>query len=83
MRLWIVSHDRTGSLRPRSPDLQAVRVMSAGTDTDFAAIIEPVARHLLGEPNKALSSKTQLRFGSRGSLSVEIGGKTQGHVVRP
>ena len=57
-----------------------VRVMSAGlgAEMDFAAIIEPVARHLLGEPNKALSSKTQLRFGSRGSVSVEIAGKNKG-----
>ena len=49
-----------------------------GAEIDFAAIIGPVARHLLGEPNKALSSKTQLRFGSRGSVSVEIAGKNKG-----
>ena len=54
--------------------------MSAGlsTEMDFAAIIEPVARHLLGEPNKALSNRTQLRFGSHGSVSVEIAGKRKG-----
>jgi hypothetical protein len=52
--------------------------MSAGTGVDFAAIIEPVARHLLGEPNKALSNKTQLRFGSHGSLAVEIAGTQKG-----
>ena len=54
--------------------------MSAGlgAEIDFAAIIEPVARYLLGEPNKALSSKTQLRFRSRGSVSVEIAGKQKG-----
>jgi hypothetical protein len=51
---------------------------AADAEVDFAAIIEPVARHLLGEPNKTLSSKTQLRFGSRGSVSVEIAGEKKG-----
>ncbi len=45
---------------------------------DFPAILEPVARKLLGEPNAALSSKTELRFGSHGSLSVEIAGPKRG-----
>ena len=40
---------------------------------DFAALIEPVATRLLGEPNRKLSSKTELRFGGRGSLSVDLG----------
>jgi putative DNA primase/helicase len=34
-----------------------------------------VARHLLGEPNRALSSLTQLRYGTRGSLAIEIAGE--------
>lgn len=38
----------------------------------LASLIEPVARELLGEPNKALSSKKELRFGARGSLSVDL-----------
>lgn len=33
-----------------------------------------LARQLLGEPNRALSSKKQLRFGRRGSVAVEIEG---------
>ncbi len=32
----------------------------------------PVARELLGEPNGALSTKVELRFGNRGSLSVRL-----------
>jgi hypothetical protein len=40
--------------------------------TDFADIIEPVARLLLGEPNRAASSKTELRYGARGSLAVDL-----------
>jgi RecA-family ATPase len=40
--------------------------------TDYANIIEPVARLLLGEPNRAMSSKTELRYGARGSLSVDL-----------
>lgn len=34
--------------------------------------MEDVARLLLGPPNKSLSSKTELRFGNHGSLSVDL-----------
>ena len=42
--------------------------------TDWSALLEPVARELLGEPNPTLShpSTGQLRYGRRGSLSVCI-----------
>ncbi len=40
--------------------------------SDFARMMAPVAIEILGEPNKALSSKTELRWGSRGSLSVDL-----------
>jgi putative DNA primase/helicase len=36
--------------------------------------IETIARALLGEPNRQLSTRQQLRFGSNGSVSVEITG---------
>ena len=39
--------------------------------TDFASFMEPVARMLLGAPNLAMSSKTELRFGAHGSLSID------------
>ncbi len=39
---------------------------------DFPAVIEQVARSLWGEPNAHLSSKKELRFGSRGSRSVDL-----------
>jgi hypothetical protein len=45
---------------------------------DFAVHIETVARYLLGEPNKAPSPRRQLRFGSPGALTVEIGGNKRG-----
>ena len=48
------------------------------SDINFAALMEPVARHLCGDPNLRLSSKEQLRFGSNGSLAVEIGGDRVG-----
>jgi hypothetical protein len=38
----------------------------------FGRLIELVARALLGEPNESLSTKNQLRFGSRGSLSIDL-----------
>jgi hypothetical protein len=34
--------------------------------------IEPVARHLLGDPNQALSTKTELRWGRKGALAVDL-----------
>jgi len=40
--------------------------------TDFAAIIGPVARELWGEPNKRLSTKMELRWGSRGARLVRL-----------
>jgi putative DNA primase/helicase len=49
-----------------------------GAEPDFAAIIEPVARELLGEPNRSLSTQVCLRFGSRGSLAIQIGGANKG-----
>ena len=39
---------------------------------DFRNLAEPVARCLLGEPNKALSSKSELRFGTKGSLAIDL-----------
>jgi hypothetical protein len=40
---------------------------------DFEALIEPVARRLLGEPNPKLSKPPkQLRFGTHGSISVDL-----------
>jgi putative DNA primase/helicase len=45
---------------------------------DFAGLIGQAARKLLGEPNRELSSRDELRFGSRGSLAVRIGGEKRG-----
>jgi hypothetical protein len=44
----------------------------------LTAEIERLAGALLGEPNRALSSKRDLRFGNRGSVSVTIAGKKRG-----
>jgi predicted P-loop ATPase len=42
------------------------------TDDDFRTIMEPLARRFFGEPNHAQSTKTELRFGSNGSKSVDL-----------
>ena len=42
------------------------------------ARIADLARDLLGEPNRELSSAQQLRFGTHGSVAVEIGGENAG-----
>lgn len=39
---------------------------------DFTKIMVPVAKLLLGEPNKELTTKAELRFGTNGSLSVDV-----------
>lgn len=46
--------------------------------TDFPDLMAAVAGRLLGEPNRAMSSKNELRFGTNGSLSVKIGGPHKG-----
>jgi hypothetical protein len=40
--------------------------------------IDDLARALLGEPNKAMSGKRELRFGSKGALCVWIAGPKRG-----
>ena len=40
--------------------------------TEFAQIIGPLAQLLLGEPNRAMSSAVELRYGAHGSLSVDL-----------
>ena len=45
---------------------------------DFIDLIEPVARQLLGEPNRLLSTAVEWRYGTRGSLSVKVGGPHKG-----
>lgn len=39
-------------------------------ETDFGPMMGAVAVELLGEPNRRLSKKNELRFGSHGSLSI-------------
>ncbi len=46
--------------------------------TDFADLLEPVARRLLGEPNRKLSNDRELRFGANGSLKANIAGPKKG-----
>ncbi|MCR5875145.1 AAA family ATPase [Phenylobacterium sp. J426] len=41
-------------------------------DDIFSRHMEVVAKKLLGDPNKALSSPAELRFGSHGSLAVDL-----------
>jgi putative DNA primase/helicase len=45
---------------------------------DFARHIGDIARAILGEPNTALSTRFQLRFGQHGSIAVDIRGPKAG-----
>lgn len=42
------------------------------SSVDFGKYMRSVAVELLGEPNKRLSSKDELRFGNNGSLAVDL-----------
>ena len=41
-------------------------------DLSYQELIEPVARALLGEPNERLSKPDELRFGTHGSVAVDL-----------
>ena len=45
---------------------------------DLRPDVAEIARRILGEPNKQLSTRQQLRFGTNGSVSVEIAGPKRG-----
>lgn len=47
-------------------------------EIDFARLIGPVARRILGEPNQIMSNRAQLRFGRQGSVAVDIAGEKAG-----
>lgn len=42
------------------------------SSVDFGRYMRSVALELLGEPNQRLSSKTELRFGTSGSLAIDV-----------
>jgi putative DNA primase/helicase len=51
----------------------ATKEMAKGRDAiDFAALCEPVARRLWGEPNPALTKGLDLRWGTQGSRSLDV-----------
>ena len=45
---------------------------------DWPALMPDVARALLGEPNRRLSTARELRYGTHGSLAVHVGGEYSG-----
>ena len=47
------------------------RIMS-NTEIDFVSLMEPVAHRLLGAPNKTLSGAKDLRYGTKGSISINL-----------
>ncbi len=57
---------------PAQAQVSATTYRHSTPSSDLAPLMEPVARELLGEPNKALSKKGELRFGTHGSLAVNL-----------
>lgn len=47
-------------------------VTKTNQPTDFAEIIGPLAQSFFGEPNRAMSSASELRYGARGSLCIDL-----------
>jgi hypothetical protein len=45
---------------------------------DLSLHIADIAHHILGEHNRSLSTRRQLRFGNNGSIAVEIAGPKRG-----
>lgn len=45
---------------------------ATGDSFGLDSLMGPVALHLLGEPNAAMSKSNELRFGTHGSLSVDL-----------
>ena len=74
----LIAHERAVDewrAKMRAGELQMIgRVMS-----DFASVIEPVARLLLGEPNLRLSSRTDCASVAR----IDVGRSGKGHLARP
>ncbi len=64
---------RTTSRRRAAPRMPIARMAELLNDR-----IADLAHELLGEPNRELSSAKQLRFGSKGSIAVEIAGADKG-----
>lgn len=52
--------------------------MIADVAADLNDRIDDLAKLLLGEPNRSLSTRSQLRFGAKGSIAVEIAGTNKG-----
>ena len=42
------------------------------SDPDHVRLLQAVARHFFGDPNRRLSKKGELRFGTHGSLSIDL-----------
>jgi hypothetical protein len=59
-------------------DTRALAKMSRKDFLDLGGRIEEMARRLLGEPNHAISTRRQWRYGARGSLSIEVCGGRRG-----
>src|SRR5579885_2081990 len=81
------SRHRVGRVAPKAPVKRAPLQIRTCDVLARAAMREKhnrsgcigdVARLLLGEPNPRLSTRDQLRFGSNGSVAVEIAGPRAG-----
>lgn len=66
--------DLNASPGPKSALAQARRLTTA----DLTDHVETIARHCLGAPNQQLSTREQWRYGTNGSLAIEISGEKKG-----
>jgi hypothetical protein len=67
-------HDTIVTARKPDPEAVAASRKRDLCADDIANLIQPVALELLGTPNQRLSSQSELRFGSNGSLALTIAG---------
>ncbi|MGE4533487.1 toprim domain-containing protein [Halomonas sp.] len=59
---------------PAQAQVSATTYRHSTPSSDLAPLMAPVAKELLGEPNKELSRKEEMRFGTHGSLAVDLEG---------
>ena len=59
-------------VRPIGPPRNQPHLATSELAARLNERVADLARTLLGEPNRSLSSRSQLRFGNKGSIAVEV-----------
>lgn len=72
--LDLKKHDTTTSQKVEKKERAGVRIDAVALENSLRMDVKTVVQSLLGEPNKKLSNAQNWRYGSKGSLSVNVSG---------